>query len=67
LAGDWCPECTRVRLQHDSIRMQFYDKCNRVRGVRGNLMCHPTDPPLCPSCVEYFAGATHHFFTTNPG
>jgi hypothetical protein len=61
LVEDPCEDCTRIRLHHDAIRADFYKRCTNVKA--GADMCHPTRPPMCPSCVEYFASDTHAFFT----
>lgn len=63
IIGDPCPECTAVRLRHDAIRRGFFEKC--TAGTPGQ-MCHPTRPPMCPSCAEYFASETHRFFLACP-
>lgn len=54
---DTCPDCTSLRLKHDAIRKAFYDRCTGA-----DKMCHPTRPPMCSSCEEYFASPTHAFF-----
>jgi hypothetical protein len=62
---DPCPECMAVRRGHEAIRQGFIERCTGGGNVpRGT--CHPTRPPVCPSCTEYFASETCRFFLKLP-
>ena len=53
------PECSAIRLKHDSIRADFYKRCTNVHA--GRNICDAAS--RCPVCTEYFASETHKFFT----
>lgn len=63
LIVDTCPECTRTRLHHDGIRRRYFDQC--ANRADDKLRCHPSRPPMCSSCEEYYASETHAFFLTH--
>jgi hypothetical protein len=59
---DTCPECTSLRLKHDVIRKEAYDRC--ASHLDGKAQCQPNSPSQCASCKGYFAGETHAFWVS---
>ena len=54
IVGDSCEECSAIKKRRHALAKEAYDRCSKRAGG-GMGACHPSTPPMCASCTEYFA------------